>query len=146
MRNQDVKLMENIFDILNETVSVERRNEWAHERMYSITRWITGMPGGGGNSPGMDGLIAEVEELSEIYGEKLRKCLNDLKRAERVLNGIENQRFRTFVQMFYIDRVQKAEILREMNMTEYVFNKCRERIEQAENMKKVDWPEKDPKN
>ncbi len=143
MRNQDVKLMENIFDILNETVSVERRSEWTHERLFSITRRLTGMPIGGGNSPGMDGLMAEVEELSEIYGEKLKKCLSELRKAERILNGIENQRFRTFVQMFYIDRIPKAEIMRDMNMSEYVFGKCRERIEQAESMKKVDWPEKE---
>ena len=145
-RNKDLELLEGIFDTLNETVSLEKRSEWTYDRLYSITRRMTGMPIGGGNAPGMDGTLAEVEELCQIYGDKLKQSLSLLKKAERVLNGIEHQRMRVFVQMFYIDNVPKAEIMREMNMSEYVFNKCRDRIEQAENMRKAVWPEREPKS
>jgi hypothetical protein len=142
-KNRDAELMEGIFDLMNETVSVEKRSEWTYERMFSITRKMTGMPGGGGNAPGMDGMLAEVEELNGFYGEKLKRCLAMLRKAERVLNGIENQRMRTFVQMVYIDRAAKGKVMKDMEMSEYMFEKCVERIEVAESMRKVKWPERE---
>lgn len=142
VRNQDIPLLTQIFYILKEAESVERRGEWTYERLYNITRRMTGMPIGGGNAPGMDGTLAEVEELNRIYGDRLQECVKALKDAERILNGIESQTMRTFVQMYYIDDISKAEIMRELNMTEWKFNKARENIENAENMKKVVWKEK----
>ena len=142
VRNQDIPLLTQIFYILKEAKSVERRGEWTYERLFNITRRMTGMPIGGGNAPGMDGTLAEVEELNRIYGDRLQECVKALKDAERILNGIESQTMRTFVQMYYIDDISKAEIMRELNMTEWKFNKARENIENAENMKKVVWKEK----
>ena len=142
VRNQDIPLLTQIFYILKEAESVERRGEWTYERLFNITRRMTGMPIGGGNAPGMDGTLAEVEELNRIYGDRLQECVKALKDAERILNGIESQTMRTFVQMYYIDDISKAEIMRELNMTEWKFNKARENIENAENMKKVVWKEK----
>ena len=142
VRNQDIPLLTQIFYILKEAESVERRGEWTYERLFNITRRMTGMPIGGGNAPGMDGTLAEVEELNRIYGDRLQECVKALKDAERILNGIESQTMRTFVQMYYIGDISKAEIMRELNMTEWKFNKARENIENAENMKKVVWKEK----
>ena len=142
VKNQDIPLLTRIFYILKEAESVERRGEWTYERLFNITRRMTGMPIGGGNPPGMDGTLAEVEELNRIYGDKLAECIKALKDAERILNGIESQTMRTFVQMYYIDDVSKAEIMRELNMTEWKFNKARENIENAECMKKVVWKER----
>ena len=142
VRNQDIPLLTQIFYILKEAESVERRGEWTYERLFNITRRMTGMPIGGGNAPGMDGTLAEVEELNRIYGDRLQECVKALKDAERILNGIESQTMRTSVQMYYIDDISKAEIMRELNMTEWKFNKARENIENAENMKKVVWKEK----
>ena len=142
VRNQDIPLLTQIFYILKEAESVERRGEWTYERLFNITRRMTGMPIGGGNAPGMDGTLAEVEELNRIYGDRLQECVKALKDAERILNGIESQTMRTFVQMYYIDDISKAEIMRELNMTEWKFNKARENIENAESMKKVVWKEK----
>ena len=65
-----------------------------------------------------------------------------MKEAERILNGIPSQGMRTFVQMYYIDEVPKKEIMAELNMTEWAFDKARESIEKAETMKKVKWKEK----
>ena len=103
---------------------------------------MTGMPIGGGNAPGLDGTLADVEELNRIYGDKLAECIKALKDAERILNGIESANMRTFVQMYYIDDISKAEIMRELNMTEWKFNSARQRIEEAESMKKVVWKER----
>ena len=142
VKNQDIPLLTRIFYILKEAESVERRGEWTYERLFNITRRMTGMPIGGGNPPGMDGTLAEVEELNRIYGDKLAECIKALKDAERILNGIESQTMRTFVQMYYIDDIGRQEIMRELNMTEWKFNKARENIENAESMKKVVWKER----
>ena len=140
-KNRDLDALEGIFDTLNEAVSMEKRSEWTYDRLYVITRRMTGMPISGGNAPGMDGILAEVEDLCQIYSDKLKQSAKALKKAEKILNGIEHQRMRVFVQMLYIDKVPKAEIMREMDMTEYSFNKCREKVEQAENMRTAIWPE-----
>ena len=142
VQNRDIPLLTKIFYILKEAESVERRGEWTYERLFNITRRMTGMPTGGGNAPGMDGTLAEVEELNRIYGERLQECVHALKEAERILNSIESSTMRTFVQMYYIDDISKAEIMRELNMTEWKFNQARERIEQAESMEKVAWRER----
>lgn len=142
VRNQDIPLLNGIFDILKEAESVERRGDWTYERLFAITRRVTGMPGGGGNAPGMDGTLAEVEELNKVYGERVKECCHALKEAERILNGIPSQSMRTFVQMYYIDEVPKKDIMQELNMTEWAFDKARESIEKAENMKAVKWKEK----
>ena len=142
VNNQDILLLTRIFYILKEAESVERRGEWTYDRLYNITRRMTGMPIGGGNAPGMDGTLAEVEELNRIYGDRLQECVKALRDAERILNGIESQTMRTFVQMYYIDDISKAEIMRELNMTEWKFNQARKKIEEAESMKTVAWKEK----
>ena len=142
VRNRDIPLLTKIFYILKEAESVERRGEWTYERLFNITRRMTGMPIGGGNAPGMDGTLAEVEELNRIYGERLQECVHTLKEAERILNSIESSTMRTFVQMYYIDDISKAEIMRELNMTEWKFNQARQKIEEAESMGKVAWRER----
>ncbi len=141
VRNRDIPLLTKIFYILKEAESVERRGEWTYERLFNITRRMTGMPIGGGNAPGMDGTLAGVEELNRIYGERLQECVHALKEAERILNGIESSTMRTFVQMYYIDDISKAEIMRELNMTEWRFNQAKRCIEQAKDMEHVDWKE-----
>ena len=142
IRNTDIMLLRHIFCILQEAESVERRGDWTYDRLFSITRRINGMPGGGGNGPGMDGLLAEVEELNRIYGNRLHECLRELKEAERILNGIPSRTMRVFVQMYYIDEIEKKEILRELKITEWKFHRIRRIIEGTENMKKVPWKEK----
>lgn len=142
VKNRDILPLTRIFYILKEAVSVERRGEWTYERLYNITRRMTGMPIGGGNAPGMDGTLAEVEELNRIYGERLQECIRALKECERILNNIQSTTMRTFVQMYYIDDISKAEIMRELNMTEWKFNSARKSIEEAENMQKVAWKER----
>ena len=142
VRNRDIPILTQIFYILKEAESVERRGDWTYERLFAITRRVTGMPGGGGIAPGMDGTLAEVEELNNLYGERVKECVHALKEAERILNGIPSQGMRTFVQMYYIDEVPKKEIMAELNMTEWAFDKARESIEKAETMKKVKWKEK----
>ena len=44
--------------------------------------------------------------------------------------------------MMYVEELPKAVVRRELNMTEYAFNKAKHAIEQAESMSAVVWRER----
>ena len=91
---------------------------------------------------GFDVIIAELEEMNRDYGDKINEYVRDLRKAEKIINGIPNRAMRTFVRAYYVDQLEKAEVIRDLEMTEYQFDKARKAIEDAESMRKVDWPEK----
>ena len=139
--NRDIPLLSRVFYTMQDIVSLEKRSEWQYERMFSITKRLKAMPGGGGLPSGLDQTYAEVEEMNHEYGEAIRQYVNELKAAERILNGIESRTMRTFVQMYYVDHIGKTEIMRELDMTEYGFKRARMCIEQAEDIPHVRWRE-----
>lgn len=142
MKNQDIDILTRIFWTMQDIKSLQHRSEFHDEQLYSITRRLTGMPGGGGMPHGFDSLIGELEEINQAYGKQVEAYVADLRKAEKILNGIENPNMKTFVRMLYVDQIAQAEIMRELEMTEYQFDKARKSIEEAESMKKVRWPEK----
>lgn len=143
IKNRDIPALTRIFYTMQEIVSLERRSEWQHERLFSVTKRLRSMPGGGGLPSGIDAVIAEVDEMNHEYGEKIRQYIYELKVAEQVLNGIRHPMMRAFVRMYYVDKVSKAEIMRELDMSEWAFRKARASIEQAERMELVRWSVKD---
>lgn len=142
IKNKDCLLLMRIFDIMQEVVSLENRSQWQDDRIRAITRWMTGIHGGGGLPQGMDGTISELYELNGMYGERLQGYVRELKNAERILNGIPFEKARTFVRMYYIDGISQNQIILELNMTRYEFNHLREDIESAEDMQHVRWNKK----
>ena len=98
------------------------------------------MPGGGGLPHGFDSIIGELEELNQYYGEKISEYVKELRKAENILNSIQDQNMKTFVRMFYVDQFAQAEVIRALEMTDYQFERARKLIEDAECMRKVDWP------
>ena len=140
VRNRDIPLLNRIFYIMQDIRSMDRRCEFTREQMYSTTKRMTGMPGGG-PPRGYDLMLGELEELNRDYGEKVAEYARELKKAERILNGIPSPKARTFVRMYYVDAVKTSEILSELDLTEYKFKQALERIEGAERMAKVDWPD-----
>ena len=145
IRNRDIPLLTQIFYIMQDIRSLQHRSEFNDEQLYSTTKRLTGMPGGGGLPHGFDAILVELEEVNREYGEKIEKYVRDLKKAEKILNGITDNRVYTFVRLFYVDQVAQAEVIRDMELTEYQFNKIRKNIEDAETMQKAVWVEK-PKN
>lgn len=141
VKNRDVILMCRIFEIMQDIISLENRSDWQYERLFSITRRLNGMPGGGGLPQGMEGTIADVQELNERYGERLKNYVRALKEAEKILNAMPES-MQTFVRMYYIDGLSRAEVMRDLNMTKWAFDHARESIENAECMAKVRWREK----
>lgn len=142
IRNRDLILLTRIFYVMADIRSLQRRSEFHTDQLTSTTKRLTGMPGGGGLPHGFDSILAELEEINRDYMERINEYCRDLLRAEKALNNIPHPTMRTFVRMVYVDQVAQAEVLRDLEMTEYQFDKARKAIEEAENMRKVEWPEK----
>lgn len=142
VNNADIPMLTRIYYTMQDIISLEKRGDWQRERMFSVTKRLRGMPGGGGLPSGIDATLCELDELNHEYGEKLRAYVYELKNAERVLNGIESANMRTFVRMYYVDNIGKAEIIRELGITEYGFARARRCVEQAPDMAHVRWHER----
>lgn len=140
MNNRDIPLLTRIFYIMQDIRSLQHRSDFQADQLTSTTKRLTGMPGGGGLPHGFDAIIGELEELNSYYGEKIEEYVKELRKAENILNGIRDQNMRTFVRMFYVDQLAQTEVIRELEMTDYQFERARRLIEEAECMRKVDWP------
>lgn len=143
VRNKDIIVLEKVLYVMASVCNAERRRQWQQERMYNITQHYSGMPGSGGGVPvGLDATFAAIAEIDEQHAEKLAEYVEDLNAAEAILNGIQSQTMRTFVEMKYVMDIPNQEIMRELNMTDYAFKQAKKAVEQAEDMAHVDWRER----
>ena len=142
IRNRDIPLLTDVLYVMQEVRMAEERRAWQRERLTNITPHLTGMPGGGGMPKGMEEAFAAISELEEIQANELAEYAATLKKAQKILNGIESQGMRTFVQMKYVFNAPDAEIRRELNMTRRGFDCARKCVEDAPNMAAVRWQEK----
>lgn len=142
IRNRDIPILADVLPTMQLVNQTEQRLDWQHDRMLSISQHISGMPGGGSLPKGLEDAFAMLEEAGEAHESQLKQYLHELRTAERVLNGIESRTMRTFVVMKYVMDVPDVEIRRELNMTEWGFNRAKKAIEEAENMAGVVWRER----
>ena len=119
MNNKDIPLLSRIFYIMQDIRSLQHRSDFHDEQLYSTTKRLTGMPGGGGMPHGFDSIIGELEEVNHEYGEKIAEYVEELKKAEKILNGIEEPKMQIFVRALYVDQLAQTEVMRELEMTEY---------------------------
>ena len=141
LNNRDLDPLLKIFYTMENIRSLQRRSEFHEEQMYRITQILTGMPGGGGMHATFDGILGELEELNGMYGDEIAGYVRELKAAERILNGILDERLKTFVRMFYVDGIGQSEVKRELELTEKRFQDVRKAVETADRMAEVRWPE-----
>lgn len=141
VRNRDIPLLSDIAATMQLVTATERALDYTHDRMTSITSHLSGMPGGGALPKGLETALALLEEAGEAHSAQIRQYAHELKQAERVLNAIESRSMRAFVIMKYVMDMPDRAIRRELNMTEYGFNRARRSVEDAENMASVRWNE-----
>ena len=142
IRNRDIPVLVDVLATMQLVAESERRLDWQHDRMLSINQHISGMPGGGSLPKGLDEAFSMLEQVGETHERRIQEYVCELREAERILNGIESRTMRAFVIMRYVMSVPDAEIRRELNMTEWGFNRARKAVESAEDMASVIWREK----
>lgn len=139
VRNRDIPLLADVLSIMQEVREIEERREWQHARMFSITQHITGMPGGGGPTKGLDDAFSMLSEIDEEHEKRCCEYVKKLRSAESILNGIEDHAMRAFVTMKYIMNAPDAEIQRELGITRRGFDLARKCVEDAPCMAAVKW-------
>ena len=117
IRNRDIPLLQNVYAMMQEIVSLEHRRMWQRERMNNITQHLTGMPGSGGTPKGIDEAFAAISELEEEHKNLVKQYARELKRAERIINAIESGSMRAFVSMMYLDNIPGNEVRQKLNLT-----------------------------
>lgn len=142
VRNKDIPLLTEILYIMQDVCLLEQRRDWQHDRMTSITQHLTGMPGGGGLPKGYDSAFAILAEIDEEHEAQCKEYARQLRKAQKILNGIESQTMRTFVLMKYVFDVPDVKIRQELNMTWRGFDRARRAVEDAPNMAAVKWQER----
>jgi hypothetical protein len=142
VRNRDIPLLRDILPIMQQVCALEKRRDWQRDRMMRITQHITGMPGGGGMPRGLDEAFAMLSELDLEHEEMCREYVARMRRAERILNGIESQSMRAFVVMKYMMDIPDMRIREELNLTRTGFERARRCVEDAERMSEAVWREK----
>lgn len=107
--------------------------------MGFISQHLTGMPGGGGSPRGLEEAFARLSEIDDEHADKCKMYVKRLKKAQKILNNIENINMRTFVLMRYVIGASDMDIRKELNMTRRGFDRARKCIESAPNMSSVKW-------
>lgn len=142
IRNRDIPILSRVIYAMQDARMIERRIDWQEDQLGNITVNMSGMPRGSGPASGFDATYAALDYLCEQHKEQLSMYMRELKEAEKIINGIQNPKMRTFVVMMYVEELPKAVVRRELNMTEHAFNKAKHAIEQAESMSAVVWRER----
>ena len=142
VKNKDIPLLSEILCIMQDIRQIEQLREFQQGRMYNITKHLSGLPRAGGVPKGLDDVFAMISELEEDHEKRFRDYALQLKKAEKILDGIESQSMRTFVMMKYVMNVPDAKIRNELNMTRRGFDRARRCVETATCMSAVKWQER----
>lgn len=138
IKNRDIPRLQRVVSLMQDIKALEERMLWERERMVNITQHLSWAPGGGAQR-GLDAAYAALSGLEEEHQKMVQAYARELKRTERVLNGIGNPRMRTFVALMYVLDRPPGEVRSELNLTEWGFRRARQAVEQAKSMERVIW-------
>lgn len=139
VNNKDIPTLEQVHSVMAQVTHLEERRAWQQDRMGFISQHLTGMPGGGGTPRGLDEAFARLAEVDDEHADKCKMYVRRLRKAEKILNSIENINMRTFVLMRYVIGASDMDIRKELNMTRRGFERARKCVESAHNMASVKW-------
>ena len=142
VRNRDIPLLSRVLYTMQDVTATEKKRLWMQDRLWNVTQKITGMPGGHGEPKGLDATFAVISEIEEKYARECAQYLMELKEAEAILNAIPSRTMRAFVTMRYVLDMSRREIMRELNLKRWKYEELCARVEQAQDMAHVDWPER----
>ena len=142
IRNKDILTLSHVLYAMQDVSITEQKRLWLQDRLWNMTQKLTGMPGGRGESNGLDAPFAAIGEMEERYRAELPECLRELQEAEDILNAIPIREMRTFVTMKYVLDMTRKEIMSKLNMRRWQYDRLCESIEQSQDMAHVAWPER----
>lgn len=142
VKNKDIPILSRVLYTMQYVSITEQKRQWQQDRLFNITSKITGMPNGHGESGGLDKYFADISEMEEKYKVECAEYLDELKRAEDIINSIESRTMRTFVTMRYVMNIPNREIMGQLNLKRRKFESMCLCIEEAEDMKSVIWEER----
>ena len=141
IRNQDIITLSNVLYAMQDVSMTEQKRMWLQDRLFSMSQRITGMPGGGGPKGGMEEKFAIIDELEEKYTKENDAFLQELHKAEEILNSIKSRKMRTFVMKKYVFGSSNAEIQNDFSLKRRKYEQICKAIEQAPDMAHVKWAE-----
>lgn len=142
IHNRDIPVLADVLSMMQTVNQIERRRDWQRDRLTHITQSLTGMPGGGGEPKGLDHAFSILDELDREQEKECRGYARQLKKAQKIINGIESQSMRAFVTMKYVMGCTAKEIRQELNMTDWGYRRASLSVENAPCMGLVKWQEK----
>ena len=137
VKNKDVLLLARVLYTMQDVSSMEHLRLWQQDRLWNITQKITGMPGGHGESSGLEKHFSEIAEMEEQYTEACAEYVRELKRAEEILNSIESRTMRSFVLARYVLGMQNSKIMAQLSIRNDRFDYLCRLIENAPDMEKA---------
>ena len=138
-QNKDIPILRKIMWTMQQVRSLEERAMWEKDRMNNVTSHLSFTPRGGSIPSGLDRAFASLSELEEKHKNEVIRYTRELKRAEAILNGIENGEMRTFVMMMYVEQLPHTEVRERLNMSRRKFDNARKAVEEAQDMGCVSW-------
>lgn len=142
VKNKDITVLKGIMYTMQKVRQLEERAAWEKDRMNNITSHLSFTPRGGGIPSGLDRAFAALSDLEEAHKDEVVRYTKALKRAESIINGIENEQMRTMVFMLYVEQLPLTEVRERLNMSRRLFDAARKAIETANDMESVVWRER----
>ena len=142
VKNKDIPVLKGIMYTMQKVRQLEERAAWEKDRMNNITSHLSFTPRGGGIPSGLDRAFAALSDLEEAHKDEVVRYTKALKRAESIINGIENEQMRTMVFMLYVEQLPLTEVRERLNMSRRLFDAARKAIETANDMESVVWRER----
>lgn len=139
VKNKDIVFLQTVNAMEAEVTSIEHRFQWERERMKKITQNLSAVPSYGSGAYGMDDAFAKIEELATEHSKAIKGYQFLMRKAERILAGIESQQMRTMVRRLYLDGASGKTVRAELKMSRWTFENARQQIEDAGSMKDVQW-------
>lgn len=140
--NRDIPTLQNVVYLKEEVVRLENRMAFERDRMTNITQHLSFTAGCGGEPYTLDSAFASLEQLEKRHREKARMYARAMRHADRIMDSIMSLSMRTFVDLMYVEQLDKQDVMERLHMTEWEYRKRREAVEKADCMESVAWKDR----
>lgn len=141
VKNRDIQLLQRLKFLKLDVISLEKRMQWERDRLNNISQHLSSA-GGGGRGGGLDESFAAISEAEERHRLLIKTYTREIKKAERIIEGIASHQMRTMVTMLYLDNVADSAVRSVLHMSRWGYDNAKAAIENAACMADVRWNER----